>query len=959
MRRLGRSARAHWVLSALTSAGLLSASVVLPVGCARSARDLTLESLTSEELALPVVTVAETGSGQQMLGRGATRPVEPTRKKGNWVSRLFQNSSKSRAQDPFLDGPAPQTGPANSGVAASGQPSGERPTDSTTSQSSVRQTSGARRPTANEIASGSTRPDVETAPQLARSPYAPLPGPRGGGRPAKARLLPEPVTETASTPELEAERSRPVAGSIRELPESPDIEERVGTAQVETNSSDQPAPTESPAESAFARVIPEDSTPSSAVVNNQSAEDVPLERPVRGEALTAAEASPSDANEVPQRDLRTNAGSVRGTESTALRESLRLRLQYLAREANEAERRGNRIEAVRLWEMAARIDAAEPGLWPDDRAKPWERVAALTAPKDRIARARVSSEGKPGHPSVREDVVDLRDRDGRRRTLSAGPSLEAPAPTRTVARVAPEPDMEPRRDAGRNAVAEQSNSAPVLTVPTREPGAGGQARVREIPAENEPEVATTTTVRESNAPSQTPERVAATPRRAAPQGTAQATAAAPVGSRREVTKANGPRLNSAPGNETTRNGTPGHATPAVAKSPQAAPGGRARVRPSAAQAAGNPVRLAGSSEADPVSPSRDVVERIERTPGNATMPPEPSRAVTSREGTRRQRIDPQVASNVARADAITAKAAERQMERAKVELLAAPPRIDPRETARIAAERAAQRELDERLRLEAEKAEADARFAGPLIRANGAAAVEPVAGTELRPGQSPAVRSNPGPIVIAAAPASAPAQTPPASTPAVTPPSTPTPQASATPSPDVTPPKLNAPAASEVATSASAAASAPALSPVPSPVEPAPAPTLTPAPALTPPATTAPAPASAPAPDLVASAAGPTLLAPPAAAPEAAASQPAATIAAPVAAAPATGTESAEPAGDEPEGDLPTALSWRQFWVPIGGLVTGLVGLVGLGLWNVVERRHYQAGKRPPIARTAKATLAK
>ena len=75
--------------------------------------------------------------------------------------------------------------------------------------------------------------------------------------------------------------------------------------------------------------------------------------------------------------------------------------------------------------------------------------------------------------------------------------------------------------------------------------------------------------------------------------------------------------------------------------------------------------------------------------------------------------------------------------------------------------------------------------------------------------------------------------------------------------------------------------------------------------------------------------------------------------------APASGTETAEPVDADLEDGLPTALSWRQFWVPIGGLVTGLLGLVGLGLWNVVERRHYQAGKRPPIARTAKATLAK
>ena len=946
MRRLGRSARAHWVLSALTSAGLLSASVVLPVGCARSARDLTLESLTSEELALPVVTVAETGSGQQMLGRGATRPVEPTRKKGNWVSRLFQTSSKSRSQDPFLDGPAPQANVANSGALASGQSTGERSSDSAASQSSVRQASAARRPTANEIASGSTRPNAETAPQLARSPYAPLPGPRGGGQAAKSRLLPEPETETASTPELEAERSRAVAGPIRELPESADFEEPVGSERVGSdlvgtemagaNSAEEPAPTESPAESAFARVIPEDSTSSNAVASDRSAE----------------------ASEVPQRDLRTNAGSVPGTESTALRESLRLRLQYLAREANEAERRGNRIEAVRLWEMAARIDAAEPGLWPDDLAKPWERVAALTAPKERIARARVSSEGKPGHPSVREDVVDLRDRDGRRRPLNAGPSLEAPAPTRTVARVAPEPEVEPRqdegRDAGREDVAERSGSAPVLTVPTREPIAGGQARVREIPTEDGPEVATTTNPRESASQPQTPVRVAATPRRAAPQGTAQTTKAAtePVGARREVTKVDGQRQKSAKGTGARGNSATGHATPAVAKAPQAAPAGRARVRSSAAQAAGNPVRLAGSSEAEPVSPSRDVVERIERTPGNATMPPEPTRAVTNRDGTRRQRIDPQVASNVARADAITAKAAERQMERAKVELLAAPPRIDPRETARIAAERAAQKELAERLRLEAEKAEADARFAGPLIRANGAAAVEPVAGTELRPGQSPAVRSNPGPIVIAAAPAAGTAQaSSSASTPAPASPPTPAPQIAATPAPtpDVAPPKLSAPATSEPP-----AATIPAPSPVLGPTEPAPAPTLTPAPA---PVT---------GPELVASAAGPTLLAPPAAtvptpapAPEAAASQPAATTAAPAPAAPAAGTEPAEPASDEPEGDLPTALSWRQFWVPIGGLVTGLLGLVGLGLWNVVERRHYQAGKRPPIARTAKATLAK
>jgi hypothetical protein len=916
MRRLGRSVRAQWVLSALTSAGLLSASVVLPVGCARSARDLTLETLSTDELAPALQTVAEASTGQQKLGRNASHPVEPARKQ-NWVTRLFQAGPKRGTQDPFLDGTVPEktgrggTTPATE-FASSGRPPAERDSVDPATRSVSTRTSATHRPTANEIASGSPRKTVTPRPDLAPSPYPPLPGPRGASRPAKARLLPEPEYETAADlPVAADERPTIAARPIRELP---------------------------------ARDLPETVDPREVAEGNQP---------------PASDQPPTDPPNPPESTAGTGYARVLPEESTALRESLRLRLEYLAREANTAERLGNRIEAVRLWEMAARIDAAEPDLWPEDRSRPWERVAALTARQGHPAQPRLTAEGKPGHPSVGEELVDLRDRSGRGRPNSNGPSLAAPTPAPAVARQAPQPPQN-EQPAERSAPPSDSqvdlaSSAPVLNAPAQEPRRAGLARVREIPVDDTPAVA----LRE-NSPrgeSHPQDAVESTRREGTPsrkaQQTAQTTAQAATprtskpASPRGVTQANVTRQDSAAGNQ----------PPSVAAASKAGSSGRARGGRATEQGPSNSVRLAGSSAAQRTTSSRDAVERIERTPDDQGGPSEATRPTLGRDGTRRQRIDPQVASNVARADAIAARADERRIERAKVELLASPPKIDPREAARVADERATQRELAERMRLAAEKAEADARFVGPLIRANSSANVEPVAGSEIRPGQSPAVRSNPGPIVIAAAPTPTSAAAP-----------DPTPAATAVPNTVPSPVPQTVPSSTPTqdapANSPAPVTPAPELAATAGPIDSAPAPTLAPLPA-----TTDPDPSSGSL--LIASAAGPTLLAPPAgnvstttepaAAANAAAASPAA--ASPVAVAPeagaaetpAVGTQSTEPVIDDAESDLPPALSWRKFWVPIGGLVTGLVGLLGLGLWSLVERRHYQAGKRPPVSRVAKS----
>jgi hypothetical protein len=953
MRRKSRSANARWALSALVSAGILSAGVCLPLGCARSARDMASESLTTPSERLPIVPVAETPSGQQLLGGasgkavGAAKPKKPSLWERIRLSSRKPASSASRHGDPFLNAPevAPSTAESN--------PPATRRTD------------------ANAIATGRSGSDRNG--RLVPGPYSPLPGPKGppsASQPSPRRTLARNPTVPA-IPDVDSRTERTLDAETSGVARVGAVEPRREVAASRELSVDDVPVRGIPGRSAGVASVSagEEPAPSRAVVEELPE---PTEQPIRvvaqrptagATAVVRGDAEPRIAE---QPD--TEPGDTEPRDSRAnLTEALRLRVEQLAHQARDAEERGNLVEAVSLWNMAERIVDSNPAIASAVDVQPGKELARISE-RQRLGRARQAElhTGAVGRASIRSDVPDLRDRGVSRSTASAlpmakrPPEPESPSEQRLVVERSGPTLALP--DAAGSAVNDQAAAPmqteeaaiparPVKTLPAEAPVVQAEPG-RQIPWEEEfdpdrnPPAAQPQVTRsipeaptaEESAPSRATERPAPklpvasarprTSRTLSRDGVAGRDIPPAVATRQPDPApdvvSNGPASNS----ETVPS------VPATGR-PPAPTAGRSRsvkLAGSTESAARGNVQPAGRARLAADTPSKDLAARTERSPATSDDIPIDSQTGAARSqatGPGRRRIDPQVASNLTRAETLASEEASRiraaeQSRRRRVEILPEPPQPDPAEVLRREAEIAARRQREERERQIAAKRAADLAYKGPIIRSMSPAAVAAPTGDEIRPGQFPTTRSNAAaPVPVADA--------------------TPAQPAGAAPAPGANaPPPTPAPAASQPEPSPAPAASAgPALA-LP-PLEPSTAaPAAPPAAPATTPAVPVPAPA-APAPVATTPESGPSLGGPALAAPPADPAAPGATPAAPAVTPPAPAP--AEAPVDVTEAEEPV-LTWRRFWVPLGGLVAGLLGLAGLMAWRFWERRHFHANRR-------------
>lgn len=862
MRRKSQSANARWALSALVSAGLLAGTAVVPLGCARSARDLGGESLSTEDGRVPLVPVAETTVGDSSAGRkpggkAASAPRPSLWERIRLAAKGLAPRSSKRPGDPFLNAPETRVAAAPASEAT------------------------APRLDANAIASG--RPDSSGAARLAPGPYAPLPGPKGNRKPTAA---PSPGTALAShrTEATVNERAPRVASAETSI------------AEQTMGRQDQVVPGSGVDRDMPVRVIPR-----TAAGRSRLAEvDAP-----------AATVPPSGT--ASQRHVVTSRPKPESLESAdqTLVDALRLRVEQLADKAREAEERGAFPEAAALWGMAAHIEATNPGLLGPDDVHPSDQLAGLESRKRlHLAKSEEVHSGQVGRASIRGDVPDLRDRN-----KQSTPEL---ATTRTT-RIAP---PVPTR-AGKHRELEATD--PSAVSPAQRPPA---VATRAIP--DDPHTSPATTAPRGK----TPDVAATPPRQVAPDPTHSGHAVVDGASQNETpttAQRTTARTDAGQGTSSRPVRLAGSTQPAVSPETKT-PGQRSQAAVAQRRRSDKPV-------------SSETIARVENTTQeDADVPIDPRTGISrTRIGSAtepgRRRIDPQVASNLARAEGLAAEEAERvrAAKRPKpqpVELLPEPPRPDPAEVIRREAAIAARKKREAEERLAAEKRAADLAYKGPVIRSMTAGDITASTGDELTPGKFPTVRSNTAPAAVATVPGGAPAAAPAPGAPSVA--------AATTPAKE--PPQL-------------AAVSAPLLTPPPTDVSPGvtppPAAPVAAAPVLTPPpAQTVDAVASAapPGPSLT----GPSLGAPPVDPP---AAQPAPTPT-PAAAGEAGAVTSAEtePVAEADEHVTPV-LTWRRFWVPLGGLVAGIAGLAGLMFWRVWERRHFQSNRRTISMSSTRRTI--
>lgn len=888
------------------------------------------ESLSTRSEAVPLVPVAEVPSGQKLVGgaKGSSKGPPQAKRPSLWermrLAGKKTGSKSGKTGDPFLNTPeAYGTAGTNGAAGAMGAV-------------------GVQQPDANDVATGKS--GTSGSSRIAPSPYSPLGrverSSLAGGSPQRSTLALHRLTpEIADT---EAPEPSPAGDPPPKVARVGAVDDRFGL-----DSGDSPSPDDFPA-----RVIPE-SAPGRAHLG--ATENRPTPQSELGE-IAEAPAHPvrGEHRPVPESDERAD-----------LSEALRVRVDHLVSQARDAEERGNYVEAASLWGMAASIVSTNPGLAPTDDVRPdleLERVTAIQR-RQRAKQTEIHT-GAVGRASIRPDIPDLRDRGKTASAALASRSANRTPGDASVARqavpsarpgnlaggtVVPDGEMVETKhtgapDLGRPAESKESVAAvakaPTRAIPweeefdrSRAPGleaphpemtsdrTGTDRSVGE-PANpvSEPEVAsnrprtTTTSSEEAQVRPPSPQVAAARnslasdrpeqPRKPSAGSTARprttgAQATSPSGSRSRGVKLAG-STTSAPSNA-------------------GATGGQARVR---------------SGESSDQTGSRNVRDSGET--GDIPIDPRTGGVRTQSTGPGRRRIDPHVASNLMRAETLAAEEADRarakeQARRHRVEILPDPPQADPAVVLRREAETAERRQREERDRLAAEKRAADLAYKGPVIRSMSPAAVPVPHGAEIRPGQSPtglapASSAAPSPTPVAGAtPPAVPTVPSSPETPAeskavaaVPLPGGPTPVAPAAETPQ---PPAAAPAV-EPAAVASAATPGPALSlpPLEAPAAPVAAPVA--------PVDAGPQPAPPAAPPVEAAVAGPALAAP--------GPEPVATPApAPQADAPVDVTEAEQP-----------VLGWRRFWVPLGGLIAGGLGLAGLMIWRLWDRRHFQAHRK-------------
>jgi hypothetical protein len=366
----------------------------------------------------------------------------------------------------------------------------------------------------------------------------------------------------------------------------------------------------------------------------------------------------------------------------------------------------------------------------------------------------------------------------------------------------------------------------------------------------------------------------------------------------------------------------------------------------------SPIERTRGEQAAPEIPAASVVTRTIKptTPASQVAPQDDEIPVT------RRRLDPGLASNLARAGEAAAAHPTDVPKRQKPAI----PERDGHEEARAPRVASAdhQSTVDEAIAQDARDRDGSAATLARAVAArsdlhepgrsrvtaNDAAATEPYRGPVIRPMTAARVDELPaGAPATDAASASVAnlkpvPETPALPAPGANPPSIPV-LTTPGPTPDATPPQP--PPAAPPAPVEVAAATAPALVPPPTLTPPTAAPE-SPPPAVAPPAPAA-EPAAEPAPG---PAPGPALVAP---APTAPAAPPPAE-AAPV--APVAETATTEVAPDAETSPRGWSLrQWRKFWIPVGGLAGGLTGLLGLLVWQSLERRAF-ARKRTLERRT-------